>query len=528
MINISGYKILEELHKTGIHSVYKAYQVSLERVVLLKVLHPIMLNENDVIVRFRREAHASAKLKHKNIVDVYDYGSTKECHYIVMEYVEGITLKRLIAEKGVLGLDEAVRIFRQILEGLDYAHKHGVLHRDIKPDNILISNENSVKITDFGLATFLEAPSVTNQGDVLGTPAYMSPEQATGQPVDGRSDIFSAGLTFYEMLTGRQAFEGSGFAQCIFQIINEQPKPIQDYRKDIPQPLEAFLQKMIAKNPAERFTSTHEALLALNRIMNTPIKDKKNLPEANSPVPKTNRLFALPQIVGFASVVLILSLALVFFFRKQDSTHTNTLTKKIDSANNSHLDSLSVVEPPVAEKTNLHQKFPPALPKENLKKQVTKISPSPKTQRAKIAASNQMGFLAIHCNPWAEVFVDGNHLGTTPSDTLFRLKSGKHIVKLVNPHLPEYMDTVFVYEGKTTQMKQSLLKNMAELKICVNPWANVYINDKYIDSTPLTNPLLLNAGHYEIRLENPNFGNIVRQINLKPGEQKQLNISMKK
>ncbi|NOY76279.1 MAG: protein kinase [Calditrichaeota bacterium] len=528
MCNISGYKILEELHKTGIHSVYRAYQLSLEREVLLKVLHPHMLNENDIIVRFRREAHASAKLKHKNIVDVYDYGSTGECHYIVMEFVDGISLKRLIAEKGRLSLDEALYIFRQILEGLDYAHKHGVLHRDIKPDNILISNEKSVKITDFGLATFTEAPSVTNQGDVLGTPAYMSPEQATGQPVDGRSDIFSAGLTFYEMLTGKQAFDGANFAQCIFQIINEQPKPIQTYRKDIPKQLDAFLQKMIAKNPDDRFHSVREALRELNNLTSISHADPQKPSTVESPASNSTPFFAFPHVVGFAFILLVLSLALVFMFRRHKPTPTISPVEKSHSANYSHMDSALTREALLTEKTKRPKPLQRTATKENPKKQAVKKHLTTQAQHPETDTSHQMGFLTIQCSPWAEVFIDGKHLGTTPSDTLFRVKAGKHILTLVNPHLPEYRDTLFIQGKNTTHIKLSLLKNMAELRVRVNPWANIYINGKYIDSTPLANPLLLNAGHYKIRLENPNFGSVIREIDLKPGEQKQLTVSMKK
>ena len=528
MCNIPGYKIREELHRTGIHTVYKAIQISLERDVLLKVLQPNMLTEEDIKARFRREAHAYAKLKHKNIVNVYDYGSADNCQYIVMEYIEGVSLKEFIEKEAPLSLKKAISIFRQLIEGLDYAHKHGVLHRDIKPDNILISKDGTVKIADFGLATFMEAPSVTNQGDVLGTPAYMSPEQATGEPVNQQSDIFSAGATFYEMLTGQRPFGGDTFAQCVFKIINQEPKPIRIYRTDIPAAIDEIIQKMLAKNPKERFQTAHDVLISLKKI-DTEISTSRL--ESSSDTFKlahknSAHLFSYPQLIGISLFIFILSIALVrFFTESKPKNHFASIAER-DSAKIAQVNSAEI--PITKESKELN-----ALSKKIIRQKPKKISKTSAeiTNKLQIKRRNNVinfGSLNIQCTPWATVYVDGHKYGTTPLDTSLRLKEGKHLLKLVNPHLPVYEDTIVVHKNEVTHFKISLLKNMGELSIHVNPWANIYINDKYIDSTPLSKPLLLNSGHYKIRFENPNFKTVIREFDLKPGEQKEINISLNK
>ena len=263
MKKIANYEIIEEINRGATTVVYKARQASLDRIILLKVLNENLSNEEDIVARFQREAKACARIKHENIVDVFDYGFDNGCHYIAMEYVEGINLGQLLKKADVVPLEIIVFIFIEVLKGLAYGHSKGILHRDIKPANILLSYQGKVKITDFGLALISGSKSVTLQNTILGTPGYMSPEQINGDKLDGRTDIFSLGVTLFEMLTNKQAFAGETFSASINNILNKEPVRIEKLRPGLPPELVSIVKKMIRKKPGRRFEKCESVLSEL-------------------------------------------------------------------------------------------------------------------------------------------------------------------------------------------------------------------------------------------------------------------------
>ena len=229
------YRILRKLGSGGMANVYLAEDEDLGRRVAIKILNDRYANDEDFIERFRREAKSAAALSHPNIVSIYDRGEAEGTYYIAMEVIEGRSLKELILTRGPLPISQAVVYTLEILEALRFAHRHGIIHRDIKPHNILIGER--LKVTDFGIAR-AGASQMTEAGSIMGTAQYLSPEQARGAPVTASSDLYSAGIVLYEMLTGKVPFNGDSAIEIAMKHLNELPKPPSKIRPEIPEELD--------------------------------------------------------------------------------------------------------------------------------------------------------------------------------------------------------------------------------------------------------------------------------------------------
>ncbi|MBC8505147.1 MAG: protein kinase [Anaerolineales bacterium] len=264
MASLSGktlgkYQITERLGRGGMAEVYKAYHPQLERYAAVKVLHGFLAEGQDFQARFQREAKAIAALRHPNIVQIYDIDTDEDNYYMVMEFIDGGTLKdRLIQSSGPLTIQEMAHIFREIASALDYAHRQGVLHRDIKPANVLLDDSGRVVLTDFGIARIVSETQFTVTGTLVGTPAYMSPEQGKGMPIASSSDIYSLGIILYEMVTGKVPFDADTPLAVIHKHINEPLPSPRTIRDDIPRVLEAVIVKALAKEAEDRYQSAAE------------------------------------------------------------------------------------------------------------------------------------------------------------------------------------------------------------------------------------------------------------------------------
>lgn len=256
MMTYGRYQIIEELGKGSMGIVYKAHDPQIDRLVALKVLRQDRLTSDDFIHRFLKEAKAIGRLSHPHIVTVYDVGEDHGTIYIAMEFLEGRPLNQVMGERR-LGLREIIEIGIQAAETLDHAHQKGIVHRDVKPSNILLQTSGQIKITDFGIA-HIEDPSAsvqTQAGEILGTPAYMSPEQVMSRPVDGRSDLFSLGIILYELATGKRPFGGENLAAIFNSITQEIPSPPVRINPEIPLELSQIILKCLNKKQEERFQS---------------------------------------------------------------------------------------------------------------------------------------------------------------------------------------------------------------------------------------------------------------------------------
>ncbi len=255
------YRIIKKIGSGGMATVYKAEDTLLDRNVALKILRPQFTDDEDFINRFRKEAKAAARLTHPNVVNIFDVGMEDDHHYIVMEYIYGKTLKQLIVDNAPLPVEEAVGIAKEISESLQHAHKNNIIHRDIKPHNILITSEGRVKVTDFGIARAASETTVTHQtGTILGSAHYFSPEQARGGFTGEKSDIYSLGIVLYEMLTGEIPFTGDTPVAVAFKHLQEDPPLPSELNSNVPQSIEKITLKALEKKQANRYQNIDDLL----------------------------------------------------------------------------------------------------------------------------------------------------------------------------------------------------------------------------------------------------------------------------
>jgi beta-lactam-binding protein with PASTA domain/predicted Ser/Thr protein kinase len=260
------YQLEAPLGQGGMAKVFRATDTVLNRQVAVKVLSPQFASDEAFVVRFRREAQSAAGLNHPNIVSVFDTGSQGDVHFIVMEYVEGRTLRDVIRQEGPLLPERAVEIGAAVAQALDAAHEAGLVHRDVKPGNIMLTRDGEVKVMDFGIARTSTADTLTQTAAVLGTASYLSPEQAQSQPVDPRSDIYSLGCVLFEMLAGQPPFTGESPVSIAYKHVRETPQPPSQRNPDVPQSIDAVVMKCLAKNPANRYQTADELRQDLQRL----------------------------------------------------------------------------------------------------------------------------------------------------------------------------------------------------------------------------------------------------------------------
>ncbi len=297
------YKVVELLGEGGMAFVYKARDMQLERDVAIKTLKPNYVDQITFVERFKREAQTAANLNHPNIVQIFDWGIDEE-PYFVMEYIEGNTLTSIISSKRSVSLSDALFIGAQVANGLQAAHSQGLVHRDIKPGNIMITPDGKVKVTDFGIVSIQDEESdITKTGSILGTASYISPEQAQGKAVSIESDLYSLGTVLYELITGNPPFEAESPIAIATKHLTEKPEKPSKYRKDLPRGIETAILKLLHKNARDRFKSAEDlrASLLQQRNQLQMIQTQENLVDLTNPNIKYK--FTLPALI--VSIALI-------------------------------------------------------------------------------------------------------------------------------------------------------------------------------------------------------------------------------
>jgi serine/threonine-protein kinase len=314
---IAGRYEVEELVGTGgMSSVYKARDMLLERNVALKVLHEHHLEDEEYVERFRREARMVAQLSHPNIVTVIDRGEADGRPFIVFEYIDGQTLDKLVSRRGALPIEDALEIAIASARGLAFAHRHGLVHRDVKPQNILLNGDSRPKVTDFGIARSLDVKKgVTQTGTVLGTSNYIAPEQASGDGASAQSDVYSLGVVLFELLTGRVPFEGENFVTVAMKHINEPAPSVASRRGDVSPRLAAAVDRALAKNPRDRFP-TMDAFAAeleacLAELGSGAGDSQRTFVNAPAPAPIRRRMRARRRVAPGPLLVALLALAAI-------------------------------------------------------------------------------------------------------------------------------------------------------------------------------------------------------------------------
>lgn len=325
------YEIIEKIGGGGMALVYKAKCQLLNRFVAVKILRPEFISDEDFINKFEKESQAAASLSHPNIVNIYDVGTDNDVHYIVMELVEGKTLKKHIKEKGFLKNDEVINISKQIALALKHAHNNHIVHRDIKPHNILITDDGRVKVADFGIARAITSSTITNTGNVIGSVHYFSPEQARGGFVDEKSDIYSLGVTMYEMITGRVPFSGSTPITVALKHLKEEVVPPSMINPDIRKGLENIILKSMKKDKNIRYDNATQVYNDLEKALKNPDHNIELIDDDESPtivIPSINdmeeediqpkkrkKTSKLTLVIGILSALIIslLFVSMIFY-----------------------------------------------------------------------------------------------------------------------------------------------------------------------------------------------------------------------
>ncbi|GEM_PF-5112525 len=351
------YRIEARLGEGGMGIVYKARDINLDRTVALKVMRPDLIKDESLLKRFLVEAKALARLEHPNIVTVYELGELQGSFFIVMQYIDGITLAKKLEDSGAFPYSEALPIFKAMLAAIGYAHQFQIIHRDIKPSNVMLTQQGVVKVMDFGVAKIQEGVDPAKPSIWAGTPYYMSPEQFIGvAPIDRRSDIYSLGIVLYELLTGRLPFEMTAQADLVKFIVQDEYSPPRDVKPSIPKSLSAIVMTALAKKPEQRFQTAEEMLNAIEQFeretQTIPPSNPEPILEPTLPLPpkpnggkkRRSRRFILSDSRFVASLLVGIVLIITSLLLKYHSPWFNKKDSEVKSATSK--DSLAANAPP--------------------------------------------------------------------------------------------------------------------------------------------------------------------------------------
>lgn len=465
--NLGRYEIIEELGRGSMGVVYKARDPLLDRILALKTVALDLSAEEATAFeqRFYREARSAGRLNHPNIVTVHDVGKTDSMAYIAMEFLQGRSLREILDSGVVLPVEKIVDIAAQVADGLAFAHASGVVHRDIKPPNIMVLDSGAVKITDFGIA-LLPTGSRTLAGTVFGSPKYMSPEQIVGRPVDGRADIFALGAVLYEMLTGFAPFFGGDLEAVLYQVINTMPAAPSSRNRSLPAAFDYIVAKALAKHPDDRYgdartfaadlrgfgelRTTVESLPGQRTLERRAIRRRKG---------ERPSLLASRRYRWRAAILVGIPVAIVFCAGA--ATWVRIISNA--AATRAHAEATAAVLEPAAapalpvSATSIADGstvFEPAAPVARAGAQpgATRGASGDPDQRVARATPKPLARLLLAVSPWGEIYVDGRKRGTSPPLTELKLAPGRHTVEIRNSTFVPYAETVDL-KGETATVK---------------------------------------------------------------------------
>jgi serine/threonine protein kinase len=548
-VDSKKYKVIQTVASGGTAVMFKAVQTSLDRVVAVKRLHQHLTNDENFTNRFILEAKAAASLDHENIVHVIDFGREGDCYQMVMEYVEGQSLSDILERWRPIKHDLALALARQICLGLEHAHAKGIVHRDIKPGNVMLTSTGRAKITDFGLAKLTQANTAqTAANAILGTPLYMSPEQAFGESVDQRSDLFSLGTMLYEMLTGKQPFASENYMGVIQNILNKEIPKVQELNPDIPDDVAGIVERALAKNRENRFQSAREfreaveSLMGLERLSQATANLKvllersattQVLPDAGYGKPRkrgSSRLGA--AALGIFLVVAAASAAVVVKPSLLDYVHIRPQTGDPPAAppQQSALGDAGGFEFDVSDFAGLEEaradsegtstrSADPDDEKNPLQMTggMTKAftaAPTQQTARESQADTKpaepvrppaRIGYLEIEARPNAEIYVDGRYRGDTPPAMSLELNAGEHKIECRHPRYEDYTEVLKIVNGELSRRFITLKTLKGALSVVTEAGAEVYIDGRLVGVTPIGKPIELDSGPHMVTLKKSGY-----------------------
>ncbi len=532
------YKIIREIGRGGMAVVYEGIHLVLDKKVAVKVLHARLGVEDSFRKRLIREAKSAAKLEHPNIVQVYDAEMTDEYDYIVMEYVDGEDLKTVIEKEGPLPVDRIWKITAQIASALECAHTQGIVHRDIKPQNVLIASGDKVRVADFGIARASGAARLTMTGMAIGTPEYMSPEQAEGEKeLDKRSDIYSLGIVMYEMFTGKVPFEAKTPMATLVKQIQENPKPVREIKPDIQEPAARLVHKCLEKEPERRYQDTDSLIRDLKlvsegkmpefeEVYGEKVSGKTEVGKTTAPklrmdrtipvesVPKkkekeeklaaeaiskppSKKGIGTPAKTAIATIIGIAIILGMFFYLPG-------IMRRLSPARDEAAES---VELPEEEEGGF------------VEEEEEEVEEEPEEL--------EMGGIEVTSNPAnAEVYVDYKHMGTTPG-TVTGLKPGKYKVKVKKKNYEEWESRIEVKSGQATNVYAKLEPHKGFINFSLDPRdSKVYIDGKY-KSDASKHDIALKPGKYSITVKKEHHKDWRKTVEIKSGKREFFNITLK-
>lgn len=451
--NLGRYQIVAELGHGAMGVVYKATDPLLDRTVAIKTIS-LNLSSDELAEfeqRFYREAQSAGRLNHPNIVTVYDVGKTDDVAYMAMEFLRGEELRNLLDSGARLPLDRIVDIAAQVAEGLAFAHQHGVVHRDIKPTNIMILENGTAKITDFGIA-LIPSSSRTMPGVVLGSPKYMSPEQVVGHNLDGRSDIFSLGVVLYEMLTGIPPFSGENISAIMFRILNEMPVAPNALKPDIPEAFNFIIAKALAKHPDDRYQNAGKMAHDLRNHAGLEVPADIYPPSSEGRLRTLERRTTPRPVSDETTFLPAFSAAQPDFESKRDPVPQMPAPPRRNKKRIALMAVAAVIGTVVAASLLRNQESAPRPEAEKIA-----LAPAPKaatgSMPGKAAPTALEATLALAITPWGEVFVDGESRGVAPPLKELKLSAGRHTVEIRNGNFKPYIETLDIKPDATRKIK---------------------------------------------------------------------------
>lgn len=428
--HIGNCQILEEIGSGGMATVYRAVQEPLGRVVAIKALKPSIAIDSQFARRFAREAHFMASLQHENILHVYDLLRQDGSLFIVMEYVEGIDLFDLLERRRVLPIDVAALIALSVARALDYAHFRGIVHRDVKPANVMLSRKGEVKLMDFGIARAETSVDLTESGTGVGTPSYMSPEQILGDKLDFRSDLFSLGIVLYQMVTGQKPFVEDDAHTVMHKIRLDRYASPRKLNPKVPRALEQIMARCMEKSPARRYPSTQALIDALTEF----VAERVHVNHSARLVMFLREL----SLVGEGEVEGALHAA-----EAREARQRPRMQRVLRAAALSTfaLACLAVTAPALQ---RLHG--------------ASELTEAPTTSLGlgEPVPADDHGFVTVVVDPWAEVYADGKLIAVTPTADRLWLTPGHHVLTFVHPSYAQQAREIEVAAGRSTRIEVQL------------------------------------------------------------------------
>jgi eukaryotic-like serine/threonine-protein kinase len=474
---IANYNIIETISENGPVSVYQAVHTVLNRKTLLKVHHS---DDKELIKRFEREARIVAELNHPSIVAIYDYGrASDKDFYISMEFIAGGNLNDYL-EQNALSLDEKINLCYNIARCIAVIHKHGYIHRDLKPQNLLVDTDGSVKLTDFGISFHESLKRTTPDGRLLGTPLFMSPEQINNLPVTKLSDLYSLGVIFYQVLSSQNPFDAPNFGEIFSKILTYKPQSLNTLNSTIPDWFSELTDKLLSKEVQNRPVKIEEVLIVLNEGLNIQEKDDLEIS-----VKKTK-----PNLFYFLIPAALLLIFMAYFIQKDEpsspqSFPPDTVITTISEKGSSTVLGKDLIE----DKTEIDsQKNHSSLPKKRLDREI--IDPRKETK------------FFVNTYPWCRIYLDYKLIDTTPLKDSIVIKPGKYLLSLQNSAYPSWNDSIEITENRTNIFNYNLDSIFYKLELTVQPWGKVFIDGNYYGTTPLDKPIVLSKKNKTILIEN--------------------------